>query len=73
MLCSENSDNKLYGKTGTGKINEVEVIGWIIGFVETSDNTYFFAVNLQNASGTNGKEATQITYSIFHAMGIRID
>lgn len=72
MLCSENSDNKLYGKTGTGKVNEVEVIGWFIGFVETSDNTYFFAVNLQNASGTNGKEATQITYSIFHAMGIRM-
>lgn len=73
MLCSDDFDHKLYGKTGTGTVNELEVMGWFIGFVETTDNTYFFAVNLQNASGTNGKEAAQITYSIFDTMGIAID
>ena len=73
ILLSDNNANRLYGKTGTGKIGSNEVNGWFIGFVETNNNTYFFAISLQDESNANGNNAVQITYSIFAEMGIELD
>ncbi|HEX5706923.1 MAG TPA: penicillin-binding transpeptidase domain-containing protein [Pyrinomonadaceae bacterium] len=36
----------LRAKTGGGPIAEGRVIGWYVGYVETPDNTYFFAMNI---------------------------
>ena len=72
MAISENNGNKLYGKTGTGRISGNDVNGWFVGFVETADNVYFFAVNIQNNTNATGGIAAQITQSIFTTMGIEI-
>ena len=36
----------LYGKTGTDRVNGQDLNGWFIGFVESTENTYFFATNI---------------------------
>ncbi|SDM44534.1 BlaR1 family beta-lactam sensor/signal transducer [Sediminibacillus halophilus] len=54
----------LYGKTGTGTVNGKNVNGWFIGYVETKNNTYFFATNIENNHHANGSIAAEITKSI---------
>lgn len=47
IMPNESTVNyKLYGKTGTGEISDDEIIGWYVGFLETDDNTYIFAMNM---------------------------
>ncbi|GAA0614791.1 BlaR1 family beta-lactam sensor/signal transducer [Virgibacillus siamensis] len=67
----ETKDNAaLYGKTGTGTVNENNVSGWFIGYIETSNNTYFFATNIENGTHANGSIAAKITKSILQDKGI---
>ncbi|MDE5782609.1 MAG: BlaR1 family beta-lactam sensor/signal transducer [Lachnospiraceae bacterium] len=54
----------LYGKTGTGCINEQDVNGWFIGYVEISDYTYCFAANIHGKKNATGSNATEIALSI---------
>ena len=42
-----------------------DVNGWFIGYIETADNTYFFATNIGADSDATGGNATEITMSIF--------
>lgn len=60
----------LFGKTGTGMVNNKNINGWFIGYVETKDNTYFFATNIQNDDNANGSKAAQITLSLLRDNGI---
>ena len=46
------------------------LIGWFVGFVETEDNTYFFATNISADSDATGGNATEITMSILSDMNI---
>jgi len=47
IMHYESSEHfKLYGKTGGGDCMPRKVIGWYVGFVETDDNTYIFAMNM---------------------------
>lgn len=62
--------NRLYGKTGTGRIEENDVLGWFIGYLEADDNTYFFAVTLQADSHANGSAAARILYGILEKNGL---
>ena len=73
IFLSDNNGNKFYGKTGTGKVGSNDVTGWFIGFVEADDNTYFFAISLQDESNASGNNAVQITYAIFEETGIKLD
>lgn len=69
-LClSSSSDASLYGKTGTGQIDGINQNGWFVGFVETSDHTYFFVTNIQG-NGASGSAAASITLSILSDKGI---
>ncbi|SEB05345.1 bla regulator protein blaR1 [Thalassobacillus cyri] len=68
-LETKNSST-LYGKTGTGTVNWKNVNGWFIGFVETDNNTYFFATNIENDNHASGSIAADITKSILHNKGI---
>ncbi len=61
LFSSENST--FYGKTGTGRINDHDVNGWFIGFIETFDNTYFFATNIKADQRATGSNAAEITMS----------
>lgn len=46
MIIEDNGNYKLSGKTGWS-IGNGNNNGWSVGFVETEDNTYFFATNVE--------------------------
>ena len=70
-ICISSSDaGSFYGKTGTGRVNGQDVNGWFIGYIETADNTYFFATNIGAANSATGGNATEITMSILSDMNI---
>ena len=70
-ICLSSSDTgTFYGKTGTGRVDGQDVNGWFIGFVETADTTYFFAVNIGADSDAAGGNAAEITMSILSDMNI---
>jgi len=46
MLYETTENYKLYGKTGSGDCWDDLLIGWYVGFLETDDNAYIFALNL---------------------------
>lgn len=62
--------SSLYGKTGTGRIEGKDVNGWFIGFLETADNVYYFATNIQGETETTGSKATEITTSVLSELNI---
>ena len=70
ILLSSSDAGTLYGKTGTGRVDGQDVNGWFVGFVETADNTYFFATNIGADSNATGSNATEITMSILSDMNI---
>ncbi|MDR4889567.1 BlaR1 family beta-lactam sensor/signal transducer [Fredinandcohnia sp. QZ13] len=70
LTLEVNRGSKLSGKTGTGNVNGKNINGWFIGFVETKDNTYFFATNIQNEDNSYGSKAAEITLSILRDKGI---
>ena len=70
-ICLSSSDaGTFYGKTGTGRVDGQDVNGWFIGYIETADNTYFFATNIGADSDATGGHATEITMSILSDMNI---
>ncbi|MEY8353211.1 BlaR1 family beta-lactam sensor/signal transducer [Lachnospiraceae bacterium 54-53] len=64
LFLSSSGGNALYGKTGTGNVEGKNVNGWFIGFVETGEDTYVFAANIQGVDGANGSTAGKITMDI---------
>lgn len=54
----------LYGKTGTGRLDDTNVAGWFIGYLEESDNTYFVAVYLSSQEGADGALAYETAVRI---------
>ncbi|MFB7639521.1 BlaR1 family beta-lactam sensor/signal transducer [Peribacillus butanolivorans] len=70
LLLEKNEEARLSGKTGTGTVNGKNINGWFIGYVETKNNTYFFATNIQNEDDSSGSKAVEITLSILKDLGI---
>lgn len=70
LFLSDKNGNRLYGKTGTGKTGNDDVMGWFVGYVETDNNTYFIAVCLQDQCNANGNNAVEIAYLILENFGI---
>lgn len=64
MVIEETDDYTFGGKTGTG-LRITPHVGWFVGYLETNDNVYFFATNieLQTVEGNIGK-AREITQAI---------
>lgn len=59
MLIDQSTKNlKLYGKTGSGIKDDTWHDGWFVGMFETKEDTYYFAVRLNQPSmrGNNAKE-----------------
>lgn len=70
-ICLSSSDaGTFYGKTGTSRVNGQDVNGWFVGFVETADNTYFFAANIEADDSAAGSNAAEITMFILSDMNI---
>lgn len=73
LFSSENSSpgsKNLYGKTGTGRVDGQDVNGWFVGYVETADNTYFFATNIQKDSDAAGSRAAELSLAVLSDLGI---
>nr|WP_301950622.1 penicillin-binding transpeptidase domain-containing protein [Bacillus sp. V59.32b] len=70
LLLEESNGNLLSGKTGTAVINEENVAGWFVGYVESVDNTFFFAVHIQGEKQAGGSSAAKIALSILEQEGI---
>lgn len=70
IRLAEKNGSLLSGKTATGVVNNKNINGWFIGYVETKENTYFFATNIQNGDKSNGSKAAEITLSILRDKGI---
>lgn len=64
LFVSSSGGSTLYGKTGTGKIDGQNVNGWFVGFVESPEETYIFATNIQDQTSANGSTAAKITLDI---------
>ena len=70
-IASSDTSN-FYAKTGTGRVNGQDVNGWFIGFIERTDNTYFFATNIHAKDHADGSTAAEITMSVLSNMKIWI-
>lgn len=70
MLLSSSTKGTLYGKTGTGVVNGEMVNGWFVGYVESAENTWFFATNIRGNSDAGGSAASEITLDILRELGI---
>ncbi len=63
-------DTVIYGKTGTGRVNERDINGWFIGFVEKNDNVYFYALNIQSNKNATGIKAMNMALEILKELKI---
>lgn len=70
ICLSLSETGNIYGKTGTGSIDDLNVNGWFVGYVEATGNTYFFAVNIGTSDDASGANAAEITMSILSDMNI---
>jgi beta-lactamase class D len=71
----EKTENyRLSGKTGMAA-RVGQKIGWLIGYVETKGNVYFFATNIEQKDPTDlfGAARKEITVSILKALGIIVE
>ena len=64
------SSGTLYGKTGTGRVNDMNTNGWFIGYVKSSNNVYYFATNIQGESDITGSKASELTLSLLSRLNI---
>lgn len=70
-ICLYSSpEASFYGKTGSGRVNDQDVNGWFIGYIETSGHTYYFSSNIQGESGATGTAASEIALSILSDLQI---
>lgn len=70
IYLSSSETGRFYGKTGTGRVNGHNINGWFVGFVETINNTYFFATNIGADKDAAGSNASEITLSILSDLNI---
>ena len=64
MFISDTPAGRLYGKTGTGLTDGQNSNGWFVGFLETDEHTYCFALNLHGSDGASGSAAAEIAVNI---------
>lgn len=70
LTLSVSGQAVLSGKTGTGVVNGKNINGWLIGYVETISNTWFFATNIQGSDHADSTRASEITLRILSDKGI---
>jgi len=69
MVMNDNTDYKLSYKTGSGKNEKNENIGWVIGWIEENRHVYFFVTLLQSPKEEVNKNSMEITNSILSHYG----
>lgn len=69
MVLEQKEDYTIRGKTGWG-IADGSHLGWFVGYVETTSDTWFFAMNMDGASINDSHHRQQITHSILQTLEI---
>lgn len=64
MLMEDKAGQKLTGKTGWSG----GAVSWFVGFLETSDNIYFFATNISHTGEFNPATRQQVTMKALEAI-----
>lgn len=49
MLREQNSNYKLYYKTGLGSLENGHELGWVVGWIEENRHPYFFVLNIESS------------------------
>ncbi len=70
IILSKEEGRTLFGKTGTGTVNGKDRSGWFIGYIETSKDTYIFAIYINDEDRASGSIAAKIAMSILKADNI---
>lgn len=69
MILEKGDNYTLRGKTGTA-VNDDSKVGWLVGYLTTIDNVYFFALNVDISEGNwKFEERFSITKKIFNDIG----
>ena len=68
ILLETGEGYSVYGKTGTGEKNGINVCGWFVGYIETEEGPCFFAALLEGDSDATGSLAAQVTGEILKDM-----
>lgn len=69
MLLESGNGYKFYAKTGWSARVDHQ-IGWYVGFIETNDDTYFFAINVDVNDREDLKAREGITKDVLKEMGL---
>ncbi|HYE13734.1 MAG TPA: penicillin-binding transpeptidase domain-containing protein [Pyrinomonadaceae bacterium] len=71
MVIEETPEYKLSGKTGGGPLGERRFLGWLVGFLETKDNTHFFAIQIEGPTYVSIRdERLRLTKQILTDLGL---
>lgn len=71
LVLEETDTYKLSAKTGTGFLENENILGWLVGYLEKSDDVYFFALNLEGKQEeASRKKRLEMTKQIFTQLGI---
>lgn len=63
IIDNSNKNIQIYGKTGSGIKDDSWNDGWFVGMFETKEDTYYFAIRL-NQPGMRGNDAKDIAINI---------
>ena len=69
MFIEAQDGFKLWGKTGWAERVSPQV-GWFVGYVETPDDVWFFATNIEIRSPSDLKKRVAVTKKVLHYYGI---
>lgn len=73
IFHEEGADHTLSGKTGWAVRQERNIM-WFVGWLETADNTYIFALNIEPSEGVDTHDLSrcriELTKSLFIELGI---
>lgn len=70
ILISDSNSESVYGKTGTGRVNDKDINGWFVGYIQKRNHTYIFATNIQSDQDATGIIASEITLNILSELDI---
>ncbi|MGO1767409.1 hypothetical protein CAP48_12865 [Advenella sp. S44] len=62
----------LSGKTGMVGFGDATGVklGWLVGYVETADNTYIYAMNMDITKAAGGQLRLEVTKSVLKELGL---
>ena len=68
IMVDRTEDWTLYGKTGCAQ-SEGTNTGWFVGWLDTEDNVYFFATNIESRNSRNfGQARRAITMDVLRQL-----